>query len=656
MADSFSVLITGIRNGVSEDSVIARVTRVFKLEESELEKLHGGGPVTVVSGVSETEAMKQKEILRRSGCVVDVIRVKGEFANDKPDTVREFKKAQEKLAVLLKKADKTTSSKKRTDTFALIMGISILVLFVAVWYFTAWYWALLMLVPAVIVLSVAVGAHNKGIARELFDVLKPGLIELVRERNAMGLAAISALQNTSVLTADRMLLDTLESQKALKAFMDETEKNRPSLYEGFSSLEETLKSIPELVNQKAVELKDRIDEAKALEDNLKRRLEEMEKGAALAEELRPRPNPCDIEAPGGGGFSYTPSADLYSACMLKEGQDDIILPPIDAGNMRYIQPASKKLLNSFDIGGGLTVAFTETHFIMALARSVCWRIGYDCVRVYRYSPQKGGEILPSGREHEMGFNIGLEHTYTDTVCNEISAFGFNITWWKIPGIADYCVPRIKDAIERAGVPRCPSCGGTNLAMGAWDVTTGMFSEERIPSNTANCLDCGVDMVYAYAAGGWMAANDKDMCRSAPPLSTNSEEMMEQARDILSRAENMIRVVSVARERFMAKTRSLQAERRNANLGLTLGNLRYFTMTPGQRNAHFAVKNALDRIPLVEYTQGVAALMFNFAVALDQIEKRLQEDALNGGEAGHLMERVIRCTSLINGFYASISPG
>ena len=643
MEKSFSVVITGVRSGVEVEDVAARVARIFQLEESALSGLHHGKPVIMVSGVSEDEALKQKEILRRSGCLVEI------SSDSDLDPAEEFKALQDKLYSLLIAADKLTGSKKRTDNFAAWCGAVLVAFFAAGWYFTTWYWGLLVLVPVGIAVTVLTGRHNLKVAGEFFSALKPGLIDLVGKNGAMGLAAIAALRKESVFHADRKLIETDEAQEKLKEFLGETRRNRSALYEKCTALEELLKAIPSLVNKKVVELKAQIEEIQAVNEKLQKDLEEMGKTRSKIQVFPAEPDPCEVSAPSGG-FSYSPPAELYYVCMLKEGQSDIILPPIDAGNLRYTKPASKRLLNSFDIGGGLTVAFTQTHFIMALARSFCWRIGYDCVRSYRYSGKSNGEGLPSGREHEMEFSIGLEHTYTDTPTNQISAFGFNLTWWKIPGIAEYCVPRIKDAIEKAGVPRCPACGGNNLAIGSWSVTTGVFSEEQIPSDSATCLDCGINMVYARSAGGWMAATDADMHHPAPPLSADRDEMILQVKDVLYRAENMISAVSVARERFMRKVEAMKEERQKANLGITFGNMRYATMNSAQRNAYLAGRNVQNSIPVLEYTQGLMALMFNFNSALSQIEKRLKEDSLSTGE---LLERSIRCKSVIDGFYASL---
>lgn len=639
MEKSFSVLITGVRSGVEVDNVAARVARIFQLEESALSGLHQGKPVCVVSGVSEAEAQKQEKILRSSGCLVEI------SSDSALDPAEEFKALQNTLNSLLNAADKQTGAKKRTDNFAAWCGAVLVASFAAGWYFTTWYWGLVILVPVGIAVTLFTGRHNRKVAGEFFSALKPGLIDLAGKNGAMGLAAIAALSKKSVFHADRKLVETDQAQELLNEFLGETRSNRSALYEEYTALEKSLKAIPSLVNQKVVEIKAQIEQIEAVNQKLKKDIEEMGK----ARDLPAEPDPCEISA-SSGGFSYSPPAELYSVCMLKEGQNDIILPPIDAGNLRYTKPASRRLLNSFDIGGGLTVAFTRTHFIMALARSFCWRIGYDCVRSYRYSGKSNGENLPSGREHEMEFSIGLEHTYTDTTTNRTSAFGFNLTWWKIPGIADYCVPRIKDAIEKAGVPRCPACGGNNLATGSWSVTTGVFSEEKIPSDSATCLDCGINMAYARSAGGWMAATDADMHHPAPPLSADRDEMILQVKDVLYRAENMISAVSVARERFMRKVEAMKEERQKANLGITFGNMRYATMNSAQRNAYLAGRNVQNSIPVLEYTQGLMALMFNFNSALSQIEKRLKEDSLSTGE---LLERSIRCKSVIDGFYASL---
>ena len=451
MEKSFSVVVTGVKRGAAVEDVAARVARIFNLEESDLSGFYQGKPVCVVSDVSETEALKQEEILSRSGCVVEI------SSDSAPDPVLEFKASQEKLFSLLTGADRITGAKKRTDNFAACSGFVLLASFAAGWYFTTWYWGLVILVPVGIAVTFVTGRHNRIVAGEFFSALRPGLIDLVGKKGAMGLAAISALRKESVFSANRKLVETDEAQKMLKEFLGETQRNRSALYEECTALEESLKAVPSLADQKAVELKARIEEIQSVNEKLKKDLEEMGKAGSRMEVMPAEPDPCEV-ADSSHGFSYSPPSELYTACMLKEGQDDIILPPIDAGNLRYIKPASRKMLNSFDIGGGLTVAFTETHFIMALARSFCWRIGYDCVRAYRYSGRSDGERLPSGREHEMGFSIGLEHTYTDITCKQTSAFGFNITWWKIPGIAEYCVPRIKEAIERAGVPRCPTDG------------------------------------------------------------------------------------------------------------------------------------------------------------------------------------------------------
>jgi len=348
---------------------------------------------------------------------------------------------------------------------------------------------------------------------------------------------------------------------------------------------------------------------------------------------------------------YKSSANLYRKCRLDVDQPDILVPPFDAGDLRYISPPSKSLMNSYNIGGGITVAFTKTHFIMDMDKSYCWRVGYDCILSYQYVPRANGGCPRTKREHELDFFIGLEHTYTNTWGQKTSAFGFGISWWNINGMAEKCVPLIQEAVKTVPQSTCPVCGGTDLQIERENIVTGLLSSEDIPTREAVCGDCGIQLKYTTAVGAWMPERDEDMFRPVVSLSKKQEEMTSQVEEVVNRAESMIRVIEK-----ISKQANLEIKQQKGEATLA-GTFKVGTMNKRQRDRYYRNQTLKSHIPMLESLEGIRALIFNFANPLGQIKSRLENEVVSkkiqrdgsveSDPRESLLARVCQCYSEIN---------
>ena len=585
---------------------------------------------------------------------------------EKEELFQELKDKQKQLDKCLVIAKKAVDFDSRDDNLGSVVGVFGLIGLVCGWYFAAWYWGLALALILGLSIQFAIAPWQQDLAEELFKQLRPSLKKFVADEGALGLKAIMIWQKYSPLSSDY--------NDHMAKFVEDFKGSNKELIPALEQLDGQLDGFDDAQFE--------IERMQSQLENMTSSLQEMSGEQQETNEINEKSPlkqlpPTKQEVPSAPVHKKKEvkkdkpkiHKSFYQRCRLDMNSKDIIIPPMEAGVLRYTMPPSSQWFDSHDIGSGMVFAMTKTHFVMSLLEDRCWRVGFDCVESFSFRPNER-------RQMDVKFHVGLDHSYAYCSCRRTAGFEFWVGWHEWQSNPEEYIPLAQKYVNEADPPSCPACSSKKLVIGTEEAITGMFKSGMIPNKKATCTNCGANMMYALSVGAWMASDDEDLKKCNPPLKTDLNGLIGQTWQLLAKAEPMIHTTRLMATEAQVKQKEFKEKHLdNFTLGITWDSI---TMTHKQRRRRINYDKAKVARANLEYVEGVNALLFNFANVLPRVFDCLKEhvnemlpgrldvenqtfDELIGAiedgaakEAIILMKRTHKAIMAISGFVYSLS--